>query len=96
MYKKLHCCVQCSSCFHISQIAVDNRSLQRVTAYRFENNMSKIRSWIRGTGNPIIQISYRLMEHRAVPNTIQAPRKTVLQPGLCYEIQTARYRHGRQ
>ena len=79
------------SLLHICQIAVDNRSLQRVTAYRFENNMSKIRSWIRGTGNPIIQISNRLMEHRAVPSIIQAPRKTVLQPGLCYEIDNHKF-----
>ena len=55
----VHCLV------HLADIARYNGTLRNCTAYAYENNMTEIKRYVKGTGDPIIQIANRLAEKEA-------------------------------
>lgn len=51
---------------HLTDVANHNGSLDYCSAYKFENNMSRIKRFVRGTGDPLIQLANRLAERQAI------------------------------
>ena len=51
---------------HIADHALHFKCLENCSAYKFENNMSTIKQLVRGTGDPLIQISNRLHERERI------------------------------
>ena len=53
--------------------------------------MSRIKRFIRGTGNPITQIANRLFEQQEILFNKSAFTEVKLIPNMCYELDNARY-----
>ena len=81
---------------HLSDIASSQGSLQECTAYKFENNMTKIKNCIRGTGDPVTQIANRMAEMTACQSRVyatkaQKPSIVKVKANKCFKLQNGRF-----
>ena len=85
MTYNLHCL------HHVADLAECYGSLEVITAYAFENNMSKIKRLIRGPSKPVVQIARRLSEmnmcnHPTPQTALKLPRKQE-----CYQLRNGKF-----
>lgn len=55
---------------HLKQIAQHSGCLGECSAYKFENNMTSIKRSVKGSADPLLQITNRLMEKRQMNTSI--------------------------
>ena len=80
--------VHCLS--HLCHFAKLNENVQDCSAYKFENNMTRLKRYVRGTGSPIIQIANRLAEHCSLQNPTKKCAKTIA-VGQCFVLSEAKF-----
>ena len=56
---------------HVADAALQYGSLENCSAYKFENNLSKVKNLVLGTGNPLVEIGNRLREKEHFGATFQ-------------------------
>ena len=77
---------------HMADIAQRYRCLENCTAYAFENNMAKMKRWVRGTGKPIVQIAHRLVElEEAGCVTSPSCKEVYPKRNYCYRMKAAKF-----
>ncbi|KAG1662618.1 hypothetical protein GQR58_020874 [Nymphon striatum] len=88
---------------HLADVAKEYQSLENCTAYPFENYNSTIKRSVRGTGNPVVQVSRRLVEMALSPLLSDANatvKKNGFKKGACCKLKNNKYctlheiRHG--
>ena len=83
--------------YHMADIAEIYGCLENCVAYPFENNMSKIKRYVRGTAKPIVQVARRFMEMNRINrstaegSSLKSKRREIPLKGSCYRMNNGKF-----
>lgn len=85
-YNQEFCSYNVHCLLHLTAVAKNAGCLGECSAYKYENNMTAIKRSVRGSADPLIQISNRLYEKRQIGSTRKNEECFVVKEGRYYEL----------